>query len=879
MATTSRIGVEEELHVVDLETRTLVSRAPELLARLPGSFAPELLGSVVETNSGVWADLSDLRADLLALRRRAAAEADGLGLGLVSSGTVPLVDPDNLVLTDGARFAHMAEEYQLLVREQLICGTQVHVDVPDRDTAVAVARRLSPTLPVLLALSASSPYWHGRDTGYASARTLMWQRWPTSGAHGEATTAADYDCLLADLVASGTVSDTGMAYFDVRPSAHLPTIELRLTDACPDVDDVVLLAALFRALVRRECASVAAGQPAVLPAAPVLRAAGWRAARSGLEGDLIDLTRSTGPVPAAVAVRGLVDGLRGWLEDAGDWETVSQLMDAVLRRGSAAAVQRRVLRRTGRLVDVVDDLAARTRGEPRGHSLWHSYGSSGSSPEVVGDEALDRAGAVRAPYVQILGALDELGPAGMDHRELRRDSRQRAQGLTFRPAGHAQAQLFPVDLVPRVVSADDWRQLSAGLVQRARALDAFLHDVYDKRRVLADGVLPAWVVEQSPGLDPAGPLLRGQAVRAHVSGMDLVRSASGGWCVLEDNLRVPSGIGYAISTRRLLQHAVPELVPSRQVLPVEQAPALLRQTLLAAAPASAGPGEPFLVLLSDGPDDSAWYEHSLLADEMGIPVAQAHQLAAEDGGVVLIDDDHAGGDHAGGDHAGGDHAGGDQAGSDQAGSDQARGRRRRVDVVYLRMGDQSLAARSGADGRPLGAMLVEAASRGRVALANAPGNGVADDKALYAFVPELVRYYLGEDALLANVPTYLCREPAQLELALARAPELVFKPVDGYGGQGVLVGPHATARELEDTLRQVRQDPQGWIAQETVSLSTLPTYDGQALVPRHVDLRAFVLLGDRAVVAPAALTRVAPEGSMVVNSSRGGGAKDTWLLT
>jgi len=829
--------VEEEFHLVDLRTRCLAPRAPELLERLPSaSYAPELQQSVVESNSSVFADLSALRDNLLSLRRVLATEAEALGLAIVCAGTVPLVDLDALSLTDNDRFAHMASEYQLLVREQLICGAQVHVDVPDRDHAVAVARRLGPELPVLLALSASSPFWVGRDSGYASARSLMWQRWPTAGSHGEATTAREYDALLADLVASGTVSDTAMAYFDVRPSAHLPTIELRLTDACPDVDVVVLLAGLFRALVQRELAAVATGAPVDLPPAPLLRAAAWRAARSGLEGDLLDLPRSSAPVSAPVAVRALVQALRPQLEEAGDWPTVCELAESVLRRGSAAALQRRVLARTGRMEDVVDELVRHTRGEVPGGTLWTGYGADG-------DEALTPAEEVAAPYGAVLPALDALGPGGMDRREQERDSLQRRDGVTF--SGDREQRLFPVDLVPRLVSADDWSALSAGLVQRAQALDAFLRDVYDERRILADGRLPSWVVDRSPGWDPAGLHLRHQAVRSHVSGMDLVRDGAGHWCVLEDNLRVPSGLAYAMATRRLLQEVLPEVPAPPQVLSVEDVPRLLLEALVAAAPPRTPDDGPRVVLLTEGPTDSAWFEHRTLAEEMGVPAVLPHELVAE--GDALL-------------HVGAD------------------GRRHGVDVVYLRIGAIAMAQRAAADGRPVGAVLMEVARQGALTLANAPGNGVGDDKALYAFVPDLVRYYLGQEPLLENVPTYVCREPDQLEEALSRAAQLVFKPVDGYGGQGVLVGPRATEQELEATLDAVRAHPAGWIAQETVALSTMPTYDAGRLCPRHVDLRAFVLLGDRAVVAPAALTRVAPAGSLVVNSSRGGGAKDTWLL-
>ncbi|MBA3745709.1 YbdK family carboxylate-amine ligase, partial [Sporichthya sp.] len=282
------LGVEEEFHVLDRATRELVARAPDLLAHLPDqSYVAELHRSVVEVKSSVCTTLDDLRADLRRTRALLVDTAGRENLGVVAAGTVPLVDPADIAVTGAGRFRQMLEDYKLLVREQLICGLQVHVQVTDRDLAVRLAGRVAPYVPVLLALSASSPFWHGEDTGYASARSLVWQRWPTAGQLLQSDTAAEYDELVADLVKSQTISDAGMIYFDVRPSAHLPTLELRAPDACPDVDDVILLAALFRALVRREWAAVTDKAPTVRHPA-LLRAAMWRAARSGLEGDLLD---------------------------------------------------------------------------------------------------------------------------------------------------------------------------------------------------------------------------------------------------------------------------------------------------------------------------------------------------------------------------------------------------------------------------------------------------------------------------------------------------------------------------------------------------------------------------------------------------------------
>lgn len=351
------MGVEEEFHVADLVTRELVAQAPQLLAHLPvESFGGELHRSVVESKSAVCGGLDELRGELSGLRAQLASAAEAGGLGLAAAGTVPLVDPLRLAVTPSTRYARMLDDYQLLAREQLICGVQVHVQLSDRDLAVAVAQRVSPFLPCLLALSASSPFWFGEDSGYASARSLVWQRWPTAGLSGEISSAAEHDALVADLVASEVISDPGMIYFDVRPSAHVPTLELRIMDACPSLDDVVLIAGLFRALVRRERDSVALGTPPARTAAPLLRAAMWRAARSGMESRLLDLPRSPRPIPAADAVRELVGGLPPWLEEARDWQQVSVLAAEAIARGSSAAQQRHIYQRSGRLADVVDHL-------------------------------------------------------------------------------------------------------------------------------------------------------------------------------------------------------------------------------------------------------------------------------------------------------------------------------------------------------------------------------------------------------------------------------------------------------------------------------------------------------------------------------------------
>ncbi|MEW2256671.1 YbdK family carboxylate-amine ligase [Streptomyces sp. NPDC047869] len=360
---TPRLGAEEEFHVLDVESGRLVPRAAELIERLgrPG-FTTELQRSVVESNSGVHGTLEELYADLSSTRLRLDSAAAGLGLAVVAAGTVPLARVRPLDVTADARYQHMVDDYRMVADEQLICSAQIHVDVPDRDTAVRAMCLVSPWLPPLLALSGSSPYWLGSDTGYASWRTMLWQRWPTAGPAGCHRDAADYDRSLEELIRSGVISDAGMAYHDVRPSAHQRTLELRICDACPRVETVVLVAALFRAMVRDACDRLAqADGPLCDGRHDWLRAAAWRAARSGLEGHLVDPV-SRRPVPAGTVLTGMLTRLRPALEASGDWDTAHALLEEALALGSTAHRLRRVAR-TGGLLAGVDMLTAETRGE------------------------------------------------------------------------------------------------------------------------------------------------------------------------------------------------------------------------------------------------------------------------------------------------------------------------------------------------------------------------------------------------------------------------------------------------------------------------------------------------------------------------------------
>ncbi|GIH94190.1 glutamate--cysteine ligase [Planobispora siamensis] len=822
------VGVEEEFHVVDVETRHLVPRAGALLERLPEErFTHELHRSVVEGNSRPFVRLEDLGHDLTALRRTVIKAADGLGLGIAAAGSVPLVDVEALKISPDPRYEQMLADYQLLTREQVICGTQVHAEVEDRDLAVVIAHRLAPWVPSLLALSVSSPYWLGADTGYAAYRPLVWQRWPTAGPVARFSSAAEYDRLIEDLVRSEVITDPGMIYFDIRPSAHVPTVELRVCDACPRVGDIVLIAGLFRALVARELEEVRNGADRQVRL-EMVRAASWRAARSGLEGRLVDPVEGT-PAPAAEVIGRMVDGLRPQLEEFGDWDLVSELAREALARGSSSARQRRAFAREGRLADVVDLVLAETRSQE-----WEaSFG--GPAPRIrtrlldgydaPGDEVLIE-GTVREPYQPILRVLDRLGADGLRERERRGEQYQRGNGMTFRAQDGDGHRALPFDLVPRLVPADEWAQIGRALPQRVRALEAFLRDVYGERRILRDGVIPAWVVEESPGYREAGRLMPPGAVRCAVAGLDLVRDGVGRWTVLEDNLRVPSGLGYAAAGRRLMAEVMPELVPAEGVADPREGLRMLRETLLAG-------GRRNIAVVSGGPDVPAYSEHRMLAEELGAVLAGPADLSVRDGRV------------------------------------EAAGRP--IDVIYRRIDEDALFAGA------LGEELLRAAGSSALTLANAPGNGVAEDKRLYRYVPRLIEYYLGEEPLIGNITTYLCREAGDLEQVLDRLEELVVKPVDGRGGQDVVVGPEASAAELAGLRDRIAASPGRWVAQETIPLATHPSFDGERLSPRVVDLRAFVLSGETVAVPPAALTRVAPAGSLIADSSPEGGSKDTWL--
>ena len=461
------------------------------------------------------------------------------------------------------------------------------------------------------------------------------------------------------------------------------------------------------------------------------------------------------------------------------------------------------------------------------------------------DEMFEAAGVPRDHYGALHDVLGTLTDDDYRERCMARDRSFRDQGITFSLSGEERP--FPLDLVPRVIPADEWETIEKGVAQRVRALEAFLADLYDSARVLDDGVLPRSLVlssthyhREATGIEPPN------GVHIHVAGVDLVRDREGRYRVLEDNLRTPSGISYVIENRRAMTHVFPELFASHRVRPVGDYPSHLLEALRAGAPA--GRLDATVVVLTPGVYNAAYFEHSFLARQMGVALVEGRDLVCRDNVVYMRT------------------TLGDQ----------------RVDVVYRRVDDDYLDPLQFRADSMLGCPgIVNAAREGNVTIANAVGNGVADDKALYPYVPALIRYYLHEDPILDNVDTMHLGDPDDRKYVLDHLDELVLKPVDGSGGYGLVIGPQASDEQLAKLREEILAQPRRWIAQGLVALSTSPTHTGDAFGPRHIDFRPFAVNdGDKVWVVPGGLTRVAlPEGSLVVNSSQGGGSKDTWVLT
>lgn len=468
----------------------------------------------------------------------------------------------------------------------------------------------------------------------------------------------------------------------------------------------------------------------------------------------------------------------------------------------------------------------------------------GYPPGSAWDEMVEGRAAIREPYRHVFETMRRLSPVELRARADALARSYLAQGVTFDVGGEERP--FPLDAVPRVLDSDEWNLLAPGVAQRVRALEALLDDVYTGQRAVADGVLPrSLIVSSAHFLRAARGIHPPNGVRVHVAGIDVVRDAAGGWRVLEDNVRVPSGVSYVISNRRAMSQSFPELFATMRVRPVVDYPRHLLAALTAAAPN--GVDEPVVVVLTPGVYNSAYYEHSLLARLMGVELVEGRDLFTAGGKVYM----------------------------------RTTGGRRRVDVIYRRVDDDYLDPVSFRADSLLGCPgLVTAARVGSVTIANAVGNGVADDKLMYTYVPDVIRYFLGEEPVLPNVDTWRLEEPDALAEVCDRLDELVVKPVDGSGGKGIIIGPAASRAELDAARTRLHADPRGWIAQPVVQLSTVPTLAGDALRPRHVDLRPFAVNDGHDVwVLPGGLTRVAlAEGQLVVNSSQGGGSKDTWVL-
>jgi uncharacterized circularly permuted ATP-grasp superfamily protein len=461
------------------------------------------------------------------------------------------------------------------------------------------------------------------------------------------------------------------------------------------------------------------------------------------------------------------------------------------------------------------------------------------------DEMFGDAGLPRSAYETLHAALRPL--AGTELR-LRADVLARAfldQGITFALKGVERP--FPMDIIPRIITAAQWHRVESGVAQRVRALEAFLADVYGAGEVLRDGLVPARVVVTSANfIREAAGVVPANGARIQIAGVDLIRDERGDFRVLEDNVRTPSGVSYVMENRRLMATVLPEVFASTRIRAVDTYPSMLLAALRAAAPR--GIDEPTVVVLTPGVHNSAYFEHALLAREMGVELVEGRDLVCVGNEVAM----------------------------------RTTAGERRVDVIYRRIDDEFLDPVHFRTDSMLGcAGLLNAARAGQVTIANAVGNGVADDKLLYTYVPDLIRYYLGETPLLDNVETHRLDDPDVLAHVLDHVDELVIKPVDGSGGHGIVIGSQAGDEELATVRDQLTLDPRGFIAQREVKLSMVPTLIGDKLRPRHCDLRPFAVNdGEKVWVLPGGLTRVAlPEGALVVNSSQGGGSKDTWVLT
>jgi uncharacterized circularly permuted ATP-grasp superfamily protein len=463
------------------------------------------------------------------------------------------------------------------------------------------------------------------------------------------------------------------------------------------------------------------------------------------------------------------------------------------------------------------------------------------------DEMFEAGGAPRVAARTLVHLVETMADGELLRRQQSAERALLHMGITFNVYGDSAGteRIFPFDLVPRIVAAEEWTGIEQGLKQRIRALNLFIDDIYHDQKIVRDGVIPAEIIstascfrQECVGLNPPG------GVWCHITGTDLVRDGDGRIYVLEDNLRCPSGVSYVLENRVVMKRTFPQVFQSSRIRPVDDYPSRLRDLLESLAPASIE--APRVVVLTPGVHNSAYFEHSFLAQQMGVELVEGRDLVASYGFVWM----------------------------------RTTKGFEKVDVIYRRIDDDFLDPRTFRPDSALGVDgLMDVYRAGRVALVNAPGTGIADDKVVYAYVPAIVKYYLGEEILIPNVPTYLCARDADRQHVLAHLSELVVKAANGSGGYGMLVGPASTAAEQAEFASRIVANPRDYIAQPTLSLSRVPTIVNGAFKGRHVDLRPYILYGEDIFVLPGGLTRVAlKEGSLVVNSSQGGGSKDTWVL-
>ncbi|MYN45808.1 circularly permuted type 2 ATP-grasp protein [Pseudoduganella sp. FT93W] len=461
--------------------------------------------------------------------------------------------------------------------------------------------------------------------------------------------------------------------------------------------------------------------------------------------------------------------------------------------------------------------------------------------------AHDASAEVREHYREFCGWLQRQSSDTIERKRAEADLTFRRVGITFAVYGDdaGTERLIPFDTIPRIIPAHEWQQLQAGLVQRVQALNMFIHDIYHEQNIIRAGIIPAQQIYQNAQYRPEMQGINvASDIYAHIAGVDIVRAGQGEFYVLEDNLRVPSGVSYMLEDRKMMMRLFPELFARNRIAPVDHYPDLLLDNLRSVAPM--GINDPTVVVMTPGMYNSAYFEHAFLAQQMGVELVEGKDLFVSDNTVYMR---------------------------------TTRGPKR-VDVIYRRLDDDFLDPLAFRPDSSLGVPgLLSVYRAGRVTLANAIGTGVADDKSIYPYVPDMIKFYLSEQPILNNVPTYQCRKPEDLAYTLAKLPELVVKEVHGAGGYGMLVGPASTREQIEEFRQRLLARPEGYIAQPTLALSACPTYVENGIAPRHIDLRPFVLSGKNIAMVPGGLTRVAlQEGSLVVNSSQGGGTKDTWVL-